>query len=76
MTGNEFFQKMVKEAIEDLASGEKGWREVATNTLILACFGMLINHLTSKLTKPLWFFSGCVAAGVIWLIVSKVLGIR
>ena len=75
MADNEFFQKMVKEAIEDLASGEKGWREADSNTLILACFGMLSNHLTRKLAKPLWFFSGCVAAGVIWLIVSKVLGI-
>ena len=75
MPSNEFFQKMVKEAIEDLASGEKGWREADPNTLILACFGMLINHLTSKLIKPLWFLSGCIAAGVIWFIVSKVLGI-
>lgn len=75
MSSNNFFQRMTKEAMNDLASGEKGWRETDSNTLVLACFGMLYNHLTRKLARPLWFFAGTVAAGVIWLIISKVLGI-
>jgi len=75
MPSNDLFQRMVKEATGDLASGEKGWREADPNTLILACFGMLTNHLTTKLTKPLWFFAGAVGTGVIWLVVSKILGI-
>jgi len=76
MNSNDFFQRMTKEAMEELASGEKGWREANPNILTLACFGMLYNHLASKLSKPLWFFSGCIAAGVVWFIVSKILGIE
>jgi len=75
MSGNDFFQRMTKEALEELAGGEKGWREADPNTLILACFGMLSNHLIHNLARPLWFFAGCVAAGLVWLIVREVLGI-
>jgi len=72
---NGFFRKMCKEATEELASGEKGsWREIETNTLILACFGMLTNHLTNKLARPLWFFAGAVATGVASYIVHLILG--
>jgi len=74
-TTNDFFHRMMKEAMEDLAHGETGWREVNSNILTLACFGMLYNHLTGKITKPLWFFAGAVAAGVIWFVVSKVIGL-
>ena len=70
----DFFWKMCREAQVELASGKKGWKEVDTNTLILACFGMLTNHLTSKLAKPLWFFASAVCAGVIGYITKSVLG--
>ena len=62
---NGFFQKMCKEAEDELASGEKGWRAADSNTLILACFGMLNNHLAHTITKPLWWCVGVVATGVI-----------
>jgi len=75
MRSNDFFQRMTREAMEELAKGEKGWKETEPNTLVLACFGMLYNHLTTSLTRPLWFFAGTVATGVVWLVVSKVLGI-
>ena len=71
---NDFLAQMCKEAMEELASGEKGWREADTNTLLLACFGLLTNHLTHKLAKPLWWFAGAVSAGVITYIVSVILG--
>ena len=71
---NDFFLRMCKEAQDEIASGEKGWKEVDTNTLLLACFGMLTNHLTHKLSKPLWFFSSSVAAGVIAFIIKSILG--
>ncbi len=71
---NDFFSRMCKEATEDLASGEKGWREMDTNTLILACFGMLYNHLTTTLKKPLWFFAGSVGAGVVAYIIISAIG--
>lgn len=73
--GNDFFAQMCQEAQDELASGKKSWKEIDTNTLVLACFGMLSNHLTTKLTKPLWFFASCVCAGVIGYIVRQVLGI-
>jgi len=71
---NDFFTKMCREAIDELASGEKGWRDTDTNTLFLACFGILYNHLASRLAKPLWWFAGSVFAGVIAYIIISVLG--
>ena len=69
---NDFFEKMCKEAIEELASGEKGWRDADTNTLLLACFGMLYNHLVSRLSRPLWLFAGSVFAGIVAYIVISI----
>ena len=74
MMANDFFQNMCKEALDEISSGEKGWKEAETNTLLLACFGLLTNHLTHKITKPLWFFASSVAAGVIAFIVKSILG--
>lgn len=70
--GNDFFRKMCKEAAEDLASGEKGWKDVDTNTLFLAAFGMLYNHLISSISRPLWFFAGSVTAGIITALIIEV----
>jgi len=76
LNNNDFFEKMTKEAMEDLAGGEKGtWREIETNTLFLACVGMVYNRLSHKIAKPLWFFACVAAAGVVWMIISKVFGI-
>lgn len=69
-----FFTKMCKEAMEDLASGEKSWRDIETNTLFLACIGMVYNNLMHKLAYPLRWLAGCAAAAVITYIVSVVLG--
>ena len=74
--GDDFFMRMCREAQQDLASGNKSWREIDTNTLFLACFGMLYNHLATKIVKPLWFFSGSVAAAVVTYIIRQLLGIR
>ncbi|GAH59948.1 unnamed protein product, partial [marine sediment metagenome] len=57
---NSIFERMLKEAQDELASGEKTWREMETNTLLLACFGMLYNslmHKVARLSRPLWFFA-------------------
>ena len=75
MNNNDFFMRMTKEAQDEIASGEKGWKEANTNTLLLACFGMLTNHLTHKLAKPLWWFASSVAIGVISYIIFNILGI-
>ena len=71
---NDLFARMCKEAQDELASGKRSWRDMEANALILACFGMLTNHLTHKLSRPLWFFASSVAAGVIGYLVRLVLG--
>ncbi len=73
MQDNGFFQRMCKEATDELASGRKSWREIDTNTLFLACFDMLATHLTAKLSKPLWFFAGSIASAVLGYLVSLIL---
>jgi len=76
MNNDDFFQRMTKEAMEDLAGGEKGtWREIDTNTLFLACVGMVMNHLAHSIVRPLWFFASVAAAGIVWFIVSSAFGI-
>lgn len=73
---NDFFHKMQQEAVEELASGKQSWRDCDTNTLVLACFGMLENHLASRIVKPLWFFASSICAGVVWFVVSSIIGLR
>ena len=74
MPANDFFQKMCKEAIEEIAGGDKGWREAEPNVLILACFGMLFNHLSGRLVRPLWFAAGSIGAAAIVFGVRQILG--
>lgn len=75
MNDTDFFTRITREAMDELARGKVSIKDTPTNTLLLACFGMLSNHLTSKLSRPLWFFAGSVAAGVIGYIVKQVIGI-
>ncbi len=73
-SNDDFLMRMCREAADDLASGKKSWREIETNTLFLACVGMVMNHLGSRIVKPLWFAAGTVFAGVVGYLVTKVLG--
>lgn len=74
MADNGFFEKMTKDALNELAEGEKGWRDVNPNVLLMACFGMLTNHLTHTFLRPMWWFVAAVATGVVGYIVSLFLG--
>lgn len=74
MNDTDFFTRITREAMDELARGKVSIKDTPTNTLLLACFGMLSNHLTSKLSRPLWFFAGSVAAGVVGYIVKQVMG--
>ncbi len=71
---NGLFEKMCKEAIEELARGGESWREMPPNVLILACFGMLGDRLSKKISRPLWLFSTATTALVITLIINVVMG--
>ena len=67
---DDFFMSMCKEAMQDLAAGKHGsWRDVPPNTLLMAGFGMLYNHMASKIVKPLYFLAFSVLAGVITFII-------
>ncbi len=69
MNGDDLFARMGKEAMEELASGETGWKQAETNTLFMAAFYMLYNHMSTKLAKPLYWLAGAVGTGVIgWLL--------
>lgn len=72
---NGFFARMCKEAQDEIANGEKGWKAADTNTLLLACFGLLTNHLTHSLTRPLWLFSSAVVAGAVGYLINLILGV-
>ena len=72
MANNDFFDRMCKDAAEELASGEKGWKDMDHNTLMMACFHLLTNHLTHKLSRPLWFFASAVSIGVLTLIMEAI----
>ncbi len=74
MVDNGLFHRMCKDALNELASGETGWKECDPNTLFLAAFGMLYNEMMHNLARPLWFFASAVAAGVIGYLVLAVLG--
>ena len=74
MAGNGFFETMTKEAINELAEGKISWRDMPPNVLIMACFGMLTNHLTHKFLRPMWWFVGAFATGVGGYIASLFLG--
>ncbi len=77
MASNGLFERMYKDALNELAEGKEGtWRQVSPNVLIMACMGMLANHLTHRITKPLWALFVIVASGLIWWAISSFLGIK
>jgi hypothetical protein len=75
MAKSEFFDTMMDEAMHEVAKGDKGWREVDSNTLTLACFGYLSKNIIASVSRPFWLFAGVVSTGIIWSIVSDILHI-
>ncbi|MBA7638448.1 hypothetical protein ES703_46104 [subsurface metagenome] len=73
-SNDNFLMRMCREAADDLASGKKSWREIETNTLFLACVGMVMNRLRHSITRPLWFAAGSVFCGVVGWLISIFLG--
>ena len=71
--GSDLFMRMSKEAMEEIASGEKGWREMDANVLFLACFGMVYNHLSHKIVLPIRWFAGAVTVAVIGYLVEMIM---
>ncbi len=71
---NGIFEKMCKEAADELAKGDQGWREMETNTLLMACFHLLTNHLTHKLARPLWFAASAVGVWAVGTLLNLFMG--
>ncbi len=74
MENNGMFERMCHEAIDELTSGEKGWKEIDQNTLMLACFGMMYNHMYHKLVKPMWVGASGICSAVIFYVVRGLIG--
>lgn len=81
MSNGDLFLRMCREAMDELASGDKGWRDAQPNTVTMACFGMIYNHLSHKveqvekrIVKPLWGLAAAVACGVAAAILLNVFG--
>jgi len=75
MKNNDFFMDMCTDAMQELASGKETWREIGTNTLFLAAFGMLYNHLVKKVVKPLYIMATSIFTGlVVYIIMSIIRG--
>ena len=73
MNNADFFTRITREAMNEIARGKVSIKDTPTNTLLLACFGMLINHFTHKITRPLWFFAASVFAGIVAYVLISVL---
>lgn len=69
---DEFFQKMMDQAMEEMASGDQGWKSCDTNTLLLACFGHWSNRILKAITRPMWVFAGSLSGYIIWAIVKDI----
>lgn len=68
--------KWAEEAAGDL--GERGWREVDTNCMLLVVYAAQKTESrkqTHRMLKPFWWLLGVVAPGVLWYIISGVMGI-
>ncbi|MCJ7808638.1 MAG: hypothetical protein MUP26_00105, partial [Desulfobulbaceae bacterium] len=47
--------------------------EMEVNTLLMACFHLLTNHLTHRIARPLWFASSAVVAAVVGYLINLLL---
>lgn len=69
---NGFMDEMMHSAMQEIARGDKGWKEFDPNTLTLAMCCYLKNVISEALVKPLYWLSGVMAAGILWSVVSDV----
>jgi uncharacterized membrane protein YoaK (UPF0700 family) len=67
------FERMCKEAAEEVAAGKQGWRQMNANVLFMACFHLLTNHLSHKimeLKKPLWWAASTIGAAALLAVIK------
>ncbi len=69
--------RWAEEAVDDL--GEKGWRELPPNSMMLIIYGRQRSQqkwLVRKITAPIWSLLGVLSTGVIWWIISGIININ
>jgi len=65
--------KFAEQALEDM--GDKSWRDIDTNSLILIVYATqkaFLKKLAGKVTTPLWWLLGTIATIGVWLVVSDI----
>jgi len=73
---NGLFEKMIDEAAEEVAN--KGWKGADQNAVTLAAFGLLYKLVSNRMhsiSKPFWWAASVIGAGVLWYIVSSLIGL-
>ena len=68
--------KWSEEAIGDL--GEKGWRDIDPNSLLLIIYAVQkaeSKRCSQRITKPFWWLLAVISPGVLWYIISGIMGI-
>lgn len=76
MSHNDVFDKMVNEAMEDVAN--RGWKNASPNAVTLASYGMLkqlMNDELHSIVRPIYWLAGIFGAALAWQIISSVFGI-
>lgn len=73
---NGIIDKWADEAVGDL--GAKGWRDVESNCMMLIIYAAQKSdnkRQARRITKPFWWLLGVAVPGVIWYIISGVIGL-
>jgi len=73
---NGLIDKWAEDAMSEL--GEKSWRDVDTNSLLLIVYSLQKaegKKTVSKITKPFWWLLTIIAPGVLWYIISGIIGL-
>ena len=76
MAGNNLFDSMVREALEEV--GKDGWKAASNNAVTLAAFGIMSQSISKKINsivKPAWVIALSVATAVVWLVISNIFGL-
>jgi len=78
--GNTIADGLIDRWAEDAANdlGSKGWRDVDGNCMLLIIYAAQKaegRKQAHRMTKPFWWLLGVVAPGVIWYVVSGMVGL-
>jgi len=73
---NGLIDKWAQDAASDL--GEKSWREVEANCMMLIVYAAQKaegRQRAHRITRPFWYMLGIITPGVLWYIISGVIGL-